>query len=530
MALIARNKLQFVDGTLPNPGIESPDYQKWLRNDYMVMSWLLNSIDKSLAESFMFFNSSAELWREIAERFGHSNAPQLFELHRNLSSTTQNDDSIAEYFGRLKSCWDQKLLVMEQRKRLMQLLAGLNKEFDQVKTNSLSQDPLPTVNKAYHTLQQIEQQHKLNQVVSNSVELNALNASATPTVSKVFPKPNFQYKKDFKRIKSDIVCSYCKRIGHSVDHCFKLHGFPEWYVNLKGKTNVKLVNNANVSNGVLGSSSMENGETSAFVVQNASNVLDPTVMTAIDNDFVKMMQNGASSAGNPLSSTANMAGIAIVSHVDSMFQHFNNDSWIIDTEASDHMIGNINLFVSLHKISNPIRISLPDGTINCAVYAGIVHFTPDIFLQDVLFVPVFKHNLLSVGKLLDQHHLYASFKKDSCMFQDLITHEVKAVGTRHSGLYKFSSFPDVILGFTYANNLLTKSVTPKPNNDMVIEPEHSEPNIVLPSSNSQSSSSEFLPLPVSTSSSDQPIVRHSTRPKCIPKKFHDFELKLPGIH
>lgn len=38
MALIARNKLQFVDGTLPMPSVSSPDYQKWIRNDYMVMS------------------------------------------------------------------------------------------------------------------------------------------------------------------------------------------------------------------------------------------------------------------------------------------------------------------------------------------------------------------------------------------------------------------------------------------------------------------------------------------------------------
>lgn len=81
MALIARNKLQFVDGTLLSLGIDHPDYQKWLRNDYMVMSWILNSMDKNLAESFMFVNSSVELWSELAERFGHTNALQLFELH-----------------------------------------------------------------------------------------------------------------------------------------------------------------------------------------------------------------------------------------------------------------------------------------------------------------------------------------------------------------------------------------------------------------------------------------------------------------
>ncbi|XP_021738412.1 uncharacterized protein LOC110704911 [Chenopodium quinoa] len=253
MALIARNKLQFVDGTLPSPVVDSPDYQKWLRNDYMVMSWLLNSIDKNLTESFMFVNSSSDLWKEIAERFGQSNAPQLFELHRILGSMNQNNDSIAEYYGRLKSIWDQlqilegfpdcscgamklcscgilkKLLEMDQRKKLIQFLAGLNKSYDQVTTNLLSADPLPNVNKAYHTLQQIEQQNKLTQINTNSVEIGAFNVASGNVVvpPKVFPKTSFQYKKDFKIQKSEMVCDHCKKRGHSIDQCFKIYKVPD---------------------------------------------------------------------------------------------------------------------------------------------------------------------------------------------------------------------------------------------------------------------------------------------------------------
>uniref|UniRef100_A0A803LWM9 Retrotransposon Copia-like N-terminal domain-containing protein n=1 Tax=Chenopodium quinoa TaxID=63459 RepID=A0A803LWM9_CHEQI len=77
MALIARNKICFVDGTLIPPDSASDDHKKWLRNDYMVMSWILNSMEKTIAESFLFVNSSNELWCEIKERFGHTNVPQI---------------------------------------------------------------------------------------------------------------------------------------------------------------------------------------------------------------------------------------------------------------------------------------------------------------------------------------------------------------------------------------------------------------------------------------------------------------------
>ncbi|KAL2932969.1 Retrovirus-related Pol polyprotein from transposon TNT 1-94 [Bienertia sinuspersici] len=103
------------------------------------------------------------------------------------------------------------------------------------------------------------------------------------------------------------------------------------------------------------------------------------------------------------------------------------------------MVSNLALFASLKQLSNPIRISLPDGTVNIVKHMGSVHLSSGVFLDHVLYVPQFKHNLLSVGKLLDSNNLFAVFKPNSCYFQDLKTKEIKAAGTRQSGLYKFSS-------------------------------------------------------------------------------------------
>lgn len=50
--MIARNNVGFIDGTLKKPAPDSADYHKWIRNDHMVMSWLSNSMEKSIAENF----------------------------------------------------------------------------------------------------------------------------------------------------------------------------------------------------------------------------------------------------------------------------------------------------------------------------------------------------------------------------------------------------------------------------------------------------------------------------------------------
>lgn len=130
----------------------------------------------------------------------------MFELHRRISTVQQNDASVTQYFCHLKRLWDElqllegfpecscgalakctcgilkKFLEIDQRNKLIQFLAGLHKQYDQVKTNLLSQDPLPSINKAYHTLLQIEQQYKLNDM-SHSIETSAFNV-ATKSISK----------------------------------------------------------------------------------------------------------------------------------------------------------------------------------------------------------------------------------------------------------------------------------------------------------------------------------------------------------
>ncbi|XP_074352674.1 uncharacterized protein LOC141691820 [Apium graveolens] len=107
MALGAKNKLGFIDGSLHKPAEDSVDYNKWIRNDYMVMSWLTSSMEPVISDSFIFATSAHDLWTDVADRFGKSNAPLLYELHTTLIKIRQDNMSIAEYFGKMKSVWDK---------------------------------------------------------------------------------------------------------------------------------------------------------------------------------------------------------------------------------------------------------------------------------------------------------------------------------------------------------------------------------------------------------------------------------------
>ncbi|PWA76567.1 hypothetical protein CTI12_AA233370 [Artemisia annua] len=82
MALGAKLKLGFIDGSCAKPNADDVDVQRWIRCDYMVTCWILNSMVNELSDAFLYSQSACELWKEIAERYGQSNGPLINHLER----------------------------------------------------------------------------------------------------------------------------------------------------------------------------------------------------------------------------------------------------------------------------------------------------------------------------------------------------------------------------------------------------------------------------------------------------------------
>nr|GEX67449.1 hypothetical protein [Tanacetum cinerariifolium] len=206
MALGAKLKLGFIDGSSPKPAIIHNDYQRWVRCDYIVTCWILNSIVAELFESFLYAQSASDLWKELEERYGQSNGPLIYHVEREISKVTQGNFIVVAYFNKLKKFWDdlhslndvpvcncgkirecacgvtEKFLEIDSRSKLIQFLMRLNDDFEAVRNQVLSMDPLPNLNKAYYIVQQVEKQKQVT------------HQTTDPTV--FFTKGNQNVKKD----------------------------------------------------------------------------------------------------------------------------------------------------------------------------------------------------------------------------------------------------------------------------------------------------------------------------------------------
>lgn len=110
-------------------------------------------------------------------------------------------------------------------------------------------------------------------------------------------------------------------------------------------------------------------------------------------------------------------------------------AWIIDYGTSDHMTS------TLSTLSNPMptplapKINLPTGATASISHIGQVHLPNGIVLKNVLCVPHFKHNLLSVQKLIREDDCEVQFYPKYCVILDSGTKKVKGVSKAQNGLY-----------------------------------------------------------------------------------------------
>jgi len=182
------------------------------------------------------------------------------------------------------------------------------------------------------------------------------------------------------------VCSHCEKTGHVIDTCYKRHGFPPQF---KFKNHETECNN-NQHNQHIGFTSEQYQTLLTLLQQSKSS-------DNVSNQISDIPFNTTTHIGNKFLSSFS--------------------SWIIDSGATDHICSSLSHFTSYHQI-NLISVKLPNGNEVFANYSGSVFTNQDHVLDNVLYIPNFTFNLLSVAKLIDNLSCVIDFDSNGCHIKD----------------------------------------------------------------------------------------------------------------
>ncbi|KAL0408878.1 UNVERIFIED_CONTAM: hypothetical protein Sradi_1822200 [Sesamum radiatum] len=297
--------------------------------------------------------------------------------------------------------------------QLMQFLMGLHESYNNERSQILMMDPLPDIEKAFSMVYAVEKQREVQLDVEDKTLLR---------------KKNFVDKRN-------LVCSHCRKSGHSQDNCFQLHGVPDWY---------KLLNDKKKKGKHFVASVEEKSENAI----GGQTQMTPDVIA----ELLKFLQKN-NAPTDPISSYANYV------HFDEEFAgnsskltEIDLNCWIIDTGATNHICANIDLFQSYSNPTTPQFVHLPDGSQRAVKYTGHIKLNDDITIDNVLFIPEFSVNLLSVSQLCFNKPYTFQFTHDSCLLQDQETKAYLVKGVLFKKLYIYKqlyviSFPTSYVPF-----------------------------------------------------------------------------------
>ncbi|RZB86491.1 Exocyst complex component EXO70B1 [Glycine soja] len=383
-------------------------------------------MDLKLVRNFIRFLTAKVVWDSIATTyFDSGDTSQVYDLKRRVTRLKQGDRSIETYYNNLQGLWReidfrrpnpmlcdadiQRYNLILQEDRVYTFLDGLDDRLNKIRADVLQMQPFPMVEQAYALVRREDLSHSVMMV-------NEDIASGGAMLSRRGHKPQHRLSlqmtsngKPTTKSQSQGEgegCKHCGNMKHTKETCFKLHGYPDWWHELKEKKKRE-------------SSGGNNSGRAALVS------VEPqlSLITQQESPSGHASQNDSGNQGSSYSYS----------------KQGNRDNWIIDSGATNHMTFDPHDF---SKTSQPNRtcIDNANGVTYPVIVAGTFDFSPSFSLPNTLLVPSLFNKLLSIGQVTKELNCCAVMYSNFCLFQDILTKEIIGRGTKREGLYCLDDF------------------------------------------------------------------------------------------
>jgi len=394
--------------------------------------------------SILWMESALEIWRDLKERFYQGDIFRFSDLWEEIYTLKQGDNSISSYYTKMKKHWQEldnfrpiptsncvedckviaKMREYKYSDQVISFLKGFKEQFSEVRSQIMLMDPLPSIRKVYSLLV-LQERHlivPLDESKFLALSCNSFSGNSSYGKSNMNTSRGRGGRSSGGRGKGIRVCSFCGKSNHTVDTCFKKHGFPPHYQQESSN------NCSNVSG------NEEENNIAVFEHDQSNSTFEKCSFTyAQYKALLAFLQNSSTLQPHSLNdiTTNNALGSWIICIIPSLPKY---DTFILYIGATYHMCFSRKKIQCMKRV-NPINIKLPNGSMVSTSFTGTIVFSPDFYLTEVLYFPQFSFNLIYVPKLTKNISCKLFFDDTKCLIHAKLSHKIIDPDEMQDGLY-----------------------------------------------------------------------------------------------
>ncbi|XP_019184566.1 PREDICTED: uncharacterized protein LOC109179511 [Ipomoea nil] len=267
-------------------------------------------------------------------------------------------------------------------------------------------------------------QRNIEVLQSNAVQ-NSQGQSTEDSGTVAFSASNNKKKFGNNGGKNVAKCTYCNMSGHTVEKCFKKHGYPPaWIPGYKSRNRQNQDAQSNAVNqiGDIGLSAEQFQRLVSLLHGQNQEKPASSNATITMNNYEK---KSGSNEGKFISDR----------HINNVIS--SSAIWILDSGATDHITCSLDYFERYHRVCGvsvklpnggtvsvthigDIRLQLnllPNGGTVSVTHIGDIRLQLNLLLNNVLFIPSFTFNIISASKLTKQGACKIIMNSDSYNIQ-----------------------------------------------------------------------------------------------------------------
>ncbi|KAJ4755031.1 hypothetical protein LUZ62_089436 [Rhynchospora pubera] len=411
-----------VSSSSPNPvtgQLElNPNYLPWYKQDQMILAWLRASLSESILAQVVSCSTSGELWRHLVQTFSASSRARFTELRKKLQNTTKGSGSCSDFIQQIRSLSDELAFIgapVSDQDLVLAVLGGLNPDYNSfvIAVNS-RQDPM-----SFLEVQSLLLSHE-SLLQTQQAPAASLPSPANPTA---FYAANFSYRPPNNQNRNSRSSKPRGAFSRPPHNAFRP----------RVPNSAPLLPTPSGFPGTRPDTGTNSSETCQICYKRGH--LARACWWRCDMRYTDDVPPSSAPPPPSVNPQAHVAHTAAVSNS-------NATEWYIDSGATHHVTSDLNNLSSFVPYEGLDRLQIGDGKGMNILHIGNVCLSlgnTSVILHEVLHVPTFTKNLLSLSRLLSDNNLRVEFHSCFCIVKDCLTSTTLLQATVTNGLYMLTA-------------------------------------------------------------------------------------------